>query len=112
LTVLGTIGFDIKPLLSLFTVVSLTLGFSLRSLLEHFFLSAYVIMFKPFKRGDIISCGDLPNAMFQGKVETVDIKFITLKKGSGELILMPTHKVYGKTLIVDEKNRHDDEEEE
>lgn len=55
LSILGTLGIDTKPVLSLFSVVGITVGLALKDILTNTFAGLFVIFAPPFKRGWTIS---------------------------------------------------------
>jgi small-conductance mechanosensitive channel len=100
ISVLGTLGFDTRPVLALFSVLSLTLGLSFKRLLSDTFTALYFLFSRPFKRGDIILLGSEPSKMFGGKVESITMQHLTIEKDDGSRILIPTAAAYGKILII------------
>ena len=55
LSILGTVGIDTKPLLSLLSVVGLTVGLASKDILTNTFAGLLIIFSAPFKRGWTIS---------------------------------------------------------
>jgi len=99
ISVLSSVGLDTKPLLSLFTVVSLTFGLAFKKMLGDLFSSAYILAMRPFKRGDLITV----DGKWGGKVVSVDMNYVKLEKADGSELLVPTASVYGKSVQFDKK---------
>ena len=104
ISLLGTLGLDTKPLLSLFTVAGLTFGLAIKRLLSDAFSSLYILVIRPFKRGDVISVGDPGPGEWFGTVESVDMTYVTLTVDGNE-IKMPTSAVYGKSVVLQKKQK-------
>eukprot|EP00967_Tisochrysis_lutea_P128712 scaffold220530_cov29-Tisochrysis_lutea.AAC.2 len=96
---LGTLGVDIKPLLSLSTLAGFAISISTKNILSDTFSAAYVIWIRPFKRGDTIKIA----GSYEGEVMSIDAHFVRLKLQGGKEILMPTHSIYGKVVERSER---------
>lgn len=94
MSALGTVGLDIKPLLSLSTVFGFAISLSTKNILSDTFSAAYVIWIRPFKRGDRIKIA----GSYEGVVKSIDYHFVHLTVDGGKEVLMPTHSVYGKVV--------------
>lgn len=100
LSLLGTVGIDTKPLLSLLSISGLTIGFAAKDILTNTFAGIFILFTRPFKRGWIINvCG------FRGRVISVDIRFLTLRnlKDQSE-ILIPLSLVYGNAIVIERRD--------
>jgi len=99
--VLGSLGLDTKPLLSLFTVTGLTFGLALQKMLGDVFGALYVLAIRPFKRGDVVSIGSEPGKLFgPAKVLSIDMNFVKLLQEGDTEVLIPTSSVYGRGIYV------------
>jgi hypothetical protein len=94
MSALGTVGLDIKPLLSLSTLAGFAISISTKNILSDTFSAAYVIWLRPFKRGDKIKIA----GSYEGVVKSIDYHFVHLIVDGGKEVLMPTHSVYGKVV--------------
>jgi hypothetical protein len=94
MSALGTVGLDIKPLLSLSTLAGFAISISTKNILSDTFSAAYVIWIRPFKRGDRIKIA----GSYEGVVKSIDYHFVHLLVDGGKEVLMPTHSVYGKVV--------------
>ena len=78
LILLGTIGIDTKPLLSLVSVVGITIGFAAKDLLTNSFAGLFILLTRPFQRGDVITVSGM-----KGKVLSVDLRYVKLLSNDG-----------------------------
>ena len=100
LSILGTIGFDTAPLLSLLSVSGLTVGFAAKDILTSTFKGFYILLTKPFSRGWTISVNG-----FSGEVLSIDIRYVKLLSSLDKReILVPLSMVYGSCIIIERKN--------
>ena len=103
LSAIGTLGVDIKPLLGLSTLCGFALSISAKNILSNTFSAAYVMWVRPFKRGDHITvCEFGKSDKYTGKVLSVDYHYVKLLSNAGNVILLPSHAVYGKVVELPE----------
>lgn len=97
LILLGTIGIDTKPLLSLISVLGITIGFAAKDLIKHGFAGLYILFTRPFQRGDVIMVGN-----FKGRVLSVDLRYVRLLSSDGKNeIMVPLSLVYGNAITIE-----------
>ncbi|GAB3676136.1 mechanosensitive ion channel family protein [Salinisphaera aquimarina] len=65
-------------------LLSVAVGFAFRDTFENFFAGMLMLWKYPFESGDFIECGDI-----LGRVEQINIRMTTIRKTSGELLLVP-----------------------
>lgn len=100
LSILGSFGFDTKPLLSLFSVLGLTFGLAGKDLISNAFQGIFILFSRPFQRGDIIQVDG-----HKGKVTSVDIRYVKLRKLDDRSdVLIPLANVYKAVITIDTKN--------
>jgi hypothetical protein len=96
LSVVGTVGFDTKPMLSLLGIGGITLGFSLKDILSDMYYGVYVLFTKPFKRGSIISVAE-----YEGKVVSMDVRYVKLFSMKDNcIVLVPLPIVYKNAIRI------------
>lgn len=95
MSVVGTMGIDTKPLVSLVTVSGFTIGLAAKDILTSTIAAAYMISMRAFKRDMIISIGE-----HKGRVRSFDTNFVKLITNDGRLILIPMASVYGKSITI------------
>lgn len=96
LVIIGTIGVDTKPLLSLFGVVGVTIGFSAKDFISHSIAGIFILLTRPFERGSTISVGGL-----KGKVLSIDMRYVRLLSMQDRSeMLVPLSMVYNQVLTI------------
>ena len=96
LSVVGTVGFDTKPMLSLLGIGGITLGFSLKDILSDMYYGVYVLFTKPFKRGSIISVAE-----YEGRVVSMDVRYVKLFSIKDNcIVLVPLPIVYKNAIRI------------
>lgn len=65
-------------------LLSVAVGFAFRDTFENFFAGMLMLWKYPFESGDFIECGEI-----LGRVEQINIRMTTIRKVSGELLLVP-----------------------
>lgn len=105
LTMAGTLGVDIKPLLGLSTLFGFALSISAKSILSNTISAAYVLWVRPFKRGDRITvCEFGKSDKYTGTVLSIDYHFVRLRTDEGTTIMVPSHAIYGKVVELPSTN--------
>lgn len=99
LSILGTLGVDTKPLLSLLGFSGLTLGFALKEFISDTFHSLSVLVSHPFSRGAVVSIGN-----FKGKVMSMNLQYLRLLNEADKTdILIPLANVYKSAIMIHER---------
>jgi len=70
-------------------LLSVAVGFAFKDVFENFFAGMLMLWRYPFESGDFIECGDI-----LGKVEQINIRMTTIRKVSGELLLVPNSVLF------------------
>lgn len=98
LSVLGTLGLDTKPILSLVSVLGITLGFAAKDLLSHAFSGLLLMLTRPFERGDVIVVNGL-----RGRVLAMDVRFVRLQAlgPEGHEILLPIASIAASAIVIE-----------
>jgi small-conductance mechanosensitive channel len=96
LGVLGTAGFDTKPILSIFGVAGITLGLSLQNLFSDLYAGLFVLFTRPFKRGSVVTISG-----HTGRVVSMDMRYVRLHNDSEKSdVLLPISLVYRNAVKV------------
>ena len=82
------IGITSTSFLAVFGAVGIAIGLALQGSLSNFAGGLLILIFKPFKVGDLIQVNDK-----EGFVETIDILYTRIKTFDGRVITMPNGKV-------------------
>lgn len=99
LSIAGSFGMDTKAILSLLSISGLTLGLAIQTILGHTFSGFFLVFFCPFKRGWTITVDQ-----YTGKVLSIDTRYVKLLSKNRAELLLPSHLVYSKPIIVESKN--------
>lgn len=100
-SILGTFGVDTKPFLSVVSLVGLALGFSAKDFIAHHFAGFFILVTKPFQRGDVISING-----YRGRVTSIDLRYVKLLTADGKQeILIPNSAVYGAAIILEKEEQ-------
>lgn len=97
LSILGTIGIDTKPFLSLVSITGITLGFAAKDILTNSFSGIFILFTRPFQRGSIISVSG-----FKGKVIAMDMRYVRLQSLTDKSeTLVPLSIVYKSAITIE-----------
>jgi len=95
--VLGTVGFDTKPIVAGLGLTTFTIGFALKELVSNILAGALLVLQRPFRVGWTIKV----NA-FRGKVLAIDTRYVRLLSDEGQIILIPSYTVFSSPIIVED----------
>jgi small-conductance mechanosensitive channel len=98
MTLLGTFGFDTKPLVASLGVVGFAAGFAFKDAATHFTSGIMLVLQKPFKKGDYLQL--LLLVPHEGIVESIDVRYVHLRTKDGNVLLIPCSVVYANSIIV------------
>lgn len=93
IAVLKQLGVDTTSLVTLVGAAGLAIGFALQSSLQNFTAGFMLILFKPFKNGDLV---ELANTT--GIVEKINIFSTTLRSGDNKEITVSNGSIYTNTI--------------
>lgn len=95
--ILGTIGIDTKPFLTFLNIALITAGFAAKDLITNSFSGIFILLTRPFSRGDVIKVGN-----FRGRAASVDIRYVKLvDPNDGSEIIIPLSTVYNSPIIIE-----------
>ena len=90
---LNQLGVDTTSFIALIGAAGLAVGLSLQGSLQNFAAGVLLVIFRPFKVGDVIEAGGA-----SGKVEEIGIFTTTLKTGDNRVIIVPNGAIYGGVI--------------
>ena len=90
---LEQLGVDTTSVLAIFAAAGLAVGLALKDQLSNFAAGVMLILFKPFKIGDVITVSGVT-----GCVETINIFNTMMKTGDNQEIIIPNGQIYGGTI--------------
>jgi small conductance mechanosensitive channel len=92
-TVLGQVGVDTKSFAAIIAAAGLAIGFALQGGLSNFAAGFLIIVFRPFKAGDVIN-----GAGIEGTVEEVQVFSTTLNTADHKRIIVPNAALMSGTI--------------
>jgi small-conductance mechanosensitive channel len=94
ITGLGTMGIDISALIAGLGLTGFALGFALRDALSNLLAGTLIILYRPFKPGDLITV-----AGNTGTVSSINFRYSILE-ADGKTILVPNSTMFNNTVTV------------
>lgn len=103
LSVLGSVGYDTKPLLGLASVVLVALGIGAKDLISNTFAGLFVAFARPFRRNSKITIHSPYGMSFSGRVLSIDMRYLRLQDPSKQgTTLIPLNFCLNKPITVEE----------
>jgi small conductance mechanosensitive channel len=93
ITVLGQLGVDTKSFAAIIAAAGLAIGLALQGGLSNFAAGFLIVVFRPFKAGDVIN-----GAGIEGTVEEVQIFSTTLNTVDNKRIIVPNSALMSGTI--------------
>ena len=90
---LEQLGVNTTSVVAVFAAAGLAVGLALKDSLSNFAAGVMLILFKPFKIGDVIT-----TAGTTGKVQSIKIFNTVIRTGDNQEIIIPNAQVYGGTI--------------
>mmetsp|Transcript_6021 Transcript_6021/g.13711 ORF Transcript_6021/g.13711 Transcript_6021/m.13711 type:complete len:206 (+) Transcript_6021:71-688(+) len=100
LTLLGTAGVDISPILAGAGVTSLVAGLALKDVAANFFSGVTLLVDRPFSRGSRITVYIGSGAPLEGVIEAIDFRHVHLRTADGAALIIPTAAVVSNPVRV------------
>lgn len=88
LMVASTVGIATTSFIAIFSAIAFSVGLALQGSLGNFASGVLILLFRPFKVGDLLTVADKT-----GKVEAIQIFSTILKTSSGKTIIIPNGKM-------------------
>jgi small-conductance mechanosensitive channel len=76
-------------------VGSVALGFAFKDILQNWIAGFFILIRRPFQRGDQIKVGDI-----EGTVQAVETRATLVKTYSGRLVIIPNSDIYTRSVTV------------
>lgn len=93
IAVLGMVGIQTASIIAVLGAAGLAVGFALQGTLSNLAAGVMLLIFRPFKKGDLIEA-----AGTSGSVEAIGIFTTLLKTPDSVAIIVPNAKVWGGTI--------------
>ena len=91
---LGQIGIQTTSFIAILGAAGLAIGLALQGSLANFAAGFLLIIFRPFKEGDVIEAAGVT-----GKVDVIQIFTTTLKTGDNKTIIVPNAKLGNDNIV-------------
>lgn len=91
---LDQLGVNTSSILAIFAAAGLAVGLALKDSLSNFAAGVMLVMFKPFKAGDLIEA-----AGSTGVVEQLRIFSTVMRTGDNREITVPNSQIFGGTIV-------------
>lgn len=88
------LGVDTTSIMAVFAAAGLAVGLALKDSLSNFSAGIMLIMFKPFKLGDLVTAGGST-----GVIEDIQIFNTVMRTGDNQEIIIPNGHIYGGSII-------------
>jgi len=93
ITALGQLGIDTKTFAAVIAAAGLAIGLALQGGLSNFAAGFLIVVFRPFRKGDVIN-----GAGIEGTVEEVQVFSTTLHTADNKKIIVPNSSIMGGTI--------------
>lgn len=91
---LSQLGINTSSLVALIGAAGLAIGLSLQNSLQNFAAGVMLLIFKPFRKGDLIE-----TAGMTGVVEEMGLLVLELRTGDNKTVLIPNGKVFSDSIV-------------
>ena len=82
-------------------VGSVAIGFAFKDILQNWIAGFFILIRRPFHRGDQIKIGDI-----EGTVQAVETRATLVKTYSGRLVIIPNSDIYTRSVTVHTAYEH------
>lgn len=90
---LGTFGIETTSFAAVLGAAGLAIGLAMQGTLSHFAAGVMLLVFRPFKVGDVVQIGGKT-----GKIDAIDIFFTTLDTFDNRRFILPNGQVFGSPI--------------
>jgi small conductance mechanosensitive channel len=90
---IGQLGIDTTSIIAVFAAAGLAAGLAMKDSLSNFAAGVMLVVFKPFKLGDVITA-----AGETGVVESINIVNTLLRTGDNQEIVIPNSQIFANTI--------------
>jgi small-conductance mechanosensitive channel len=99
LCALGTAGIDITAMVAGVGLAGLALSLALKEVLTNVLSGIMVIVYKPFREGDVISVATATPTVLEGTVREINLRFTRLEAEGGR-IYVPNSLILSNAVVV------------
>lgn len=87
------LGIDTTSIMAVFAAAGLAVGLALKDSLSNFSAGVMLIIFKPFKLGDLVIAAGIT-----GVIEEIQIFNTVMRTGDNQVIIVPNSHIYGGSI--------------
>ncbi|QLB41932.1 MULTISPECIES: mechanosensitive ion channel family protein [Mannheimia] len=91
---LSQVGINTSSLVALIGAAGLAIGLSLQNSLQNFAAGVMLLIFEPFRKGDLIETSGM-----SGVVEKMGLLVLELRTGDNKTVLLPNGKVFSDKIV-------------
>ncbi len=91
---LNQLGVDTSSLVALIAAAGLAIGLALQGSMQNFAAGVMLLVFKPFKKGDLVEAGGVT-----GVVEKIQIFSTQMRTGDNKEVIVPNGALYSGAII-------------
>lgn len=96
-TAMGTLGIDVKALVTGLGLAGFALGFALRDIISNTLAGVLILLYRPFGRGDRVEV-----AGTEGVVSQIDLRYTTLTVDDRTRVLVPNSTLFTHSIRVEQ----------
>lgn len=93
LACLSTFGLNVTSFIAILSAAGLAVGLALQGTLSHLASGIMLLIFRPFKVGDLVNAGGQ-----LGVIDTIDLFSTTMDTADNRRIIIPNGAIYGSTI--------------
>ncbi|MDG2961326.1 mechanosensitive ion channel [Bisgaard Taxon 10/6] len=97
---LSQLGINTSSLVALIGAAGLAVGLALQNSLQNFAAGVMLLVFKPFRKGDLIETGGMT-----GTVEQMGLLVLELRTADNKTVLIPNGKVFSDSIVNNSANK-------
>jgi small conductance mechanosensitive channel len=94
-TATGTLGIDVKALVTGLGLTGFALGFALKDVVANTLAGVLILLYKPFRNGDHVEV-----AGSMGSVSDIDLRYTTLHVDEKTRVLVPNSTLFTNSIRV------------
>ena len=98
ITAMGTLGIDVKALVTGLGLTGFALGFALRDIISNALAGVLILLYRPFSHGDSVAVGSA-----SGVVSDIDLRYTTLTVDEHTRVLVPNSTLFTNEIRVERR---------
>lgn len=102
LSAMSTLGINVQGLIAGFGLTGFAVGFALKDTLANIIAGIFILLYRPFKKGEYIKVATSKSLSDEGKVTSVDLRYTRLENKK-EIILVPNSVLFTNSIAIYKK---------